>query len=80
MTRRVTQHYRGQGAKYFRKTKPAQVIYMENNLIRATASQREYEIKQLSRQQKLQLIHTDENQISQYCNILEKTLNQLNAP
>ena len=46
------------GAKFFYGRKPLEVVYREKLADRSSASIREYEIKQLNRKQKLQLIDT----------------------
>jgi len=56
MAARWKKHAGKQGAKFFRGRHPIALCYQESNHNRSTASQREYQIKQLSRQQKLQLI------------------------
>ncbi|WP_317929283.1 GIY-YIG nuclease family protein [Halioxenophilus sp. WMMB6] len=56
LQRRVAQHKSGRGAKYFRSNAPKQVVWYEENHTKASASQREALIKQLTRAQKLQLI------------------------
>jgi putative endonuclease len=56
--RRFYQHVNQQGAKYFRGRHPNALVYVENGHNRKTASQREFAIKRLSRQKKLQLIAT----------------------
>jgi putative endonuclease len=49
-------HQQGRGAKYLRSHKPRKIVYIEAQENRSVASQREAEIKNLSREQKLQLI------------------------
>lgn len=56
MTARWKKHSGKQGAKFFRGRYPIALCYQEPNHNRSTASKREYQIKQLSRSQKLQLI------------------------
>jgi len=56
MIRRFQQHTSGQGAKYFRRSKPKQLVYQEFGFSRSEASKREVAIKRLTRQQKLRLI------------------------
>lgn len=46
------------GAKYTKARRPVKLLYSENSENRSTASKREYEIKKLSRQKKLELIQT----------------------
>lgn len=58
VTRRVGEH-NGSGkraAQYTRSRQPVVLVYQESVSDRATASRREYQIKQLNRAQKLQLI------------------------
>ena len=46
------------GAKYTRNRRPVDLVYSEMHPDRSTASKREYEIKKLSRAEKLKLIGT----------------------
>ncbi len=55
LERRIAQHQEGQGAKYTKGRGPLRLMYTETCEDRAIASQREYEIKQLSREQKIQM-------------------------
>jgi putative endonuclease len=59
--RRLSQHGRQQGAKYFRGRSPRQVVYLEGGHTRSSASKREAAIKQLSRADKLRLLDSDRN-------------------
>ena len=55
--RRFNEHLEGpNGARYFNGRKPLEVVYIEGGHDRSSASSREYEIKQLSRAQKLGLM------------------------
>lgn len=54
--RRFRQHQSGDGAKYFRGRQPLCVVYQESGYNRKCASQREYQLKQLSRAEKWMLI------------------------
>ena len=56
LPRRFAAHTEGKGAKYTRGRGPLTIVYQENCQDRSQASKREYEVKQLSRQQKLELI------------------------
>ncbi|MBE0598189.1 MAG: GIY-YIG nuclease family protein [Desulfuromonadales bacterium] len=47
--RRFRQHREGRGARYFRGRQPLQVVYLENDHSRASASRREAQIKAMSR-------------------------------
>ena len=53
--RRFEQHRSGRGAKYFRGRTPERFVFLEEGYTRATASQREAQIKALSSTQKWQL-------------------------
>lgn len=55
--RRVKQHNAGKGAKYTRVRLPVVMVYKEEVEGRSAASKREYQIKQLTRKQKLALIN-----------------------
>jgi putative endonuclease len=55
--RRFDEHLHGpKGARYFNGRQPLKVIYREDGHDRASASQREAEIKKLSRSAKQQLV------------------------
>jgi putative endonuclease len=56
LERRLEQHNLGLGAKYTRGRGPVELAYTESCADRSEASKREYAIKQMSLQQKLQLI------------------------
>lgn len=57
ITRRVDEHNRSpKGAKYTRVRRPVELVYHEGCQDKSSALKREYEIKQLSRIQKLELI------------------------
>lgn len=60
--RRIKQHAEGHGAKYFRGRKPLQLVYLESGHTRSTASQREAEIKSLSKEEKIKLIESKNNE------------------
>lgn len=60
LDKRLRQHngeIRG-GAKYTRPRRPVEMVYSEPSQNRSTASKREYQIKQLKRREKLELIKT----------------------
>ena len=54
--KRLQKHNEGKGAKYTRGRGPVELVYREELVNRAEASKREYQIKQLSRPEKLALI------------------------
>lgn len=56
MERRFQQHTDGIGAKYFRGRRPLQVIYLENDHTRSSASRREAQIKSMNRSEKVLLV------------------------
>lgn len=54
--RRLTVHNSGKGAKYTRSRRPVRLVYQEVCPSREAALKREWQIKQLSRTEKLLLI------------------------
>ena len=56
--RRLTEHLNGTGAKYTKIRGVKRLCYQEKQPDRSLASKREYEIKQLSREDKLKLIQS----------------------
>jgi putative endonuclease len=56
LRRRLSQHGRNRGAKYFRGRKPLGVVYLERGHSRSSASRREAAIKKLTRLEKRLLI------------------------
>jgi len=58
LDRRIAEHNsdKGQGASYTRSRRPVRLVYREPAENRSAASKREYQIKQLSRAEKLALI------------------------
>jgi putative endonuclease len=54
--KRVNNHNRGCGAKYTKTRLPVRLVYTECFDTKSEAMKREYQIKQLTRQQKLKLI------------------------
>jgi putative endonuclease len=63
LPRRVSQHGKAQGAKYFRGRQPIKVVYAENGHNRSSASKREFTIKQLKHAEKMLLIQSVTNNI-----------------
>ncbi|WHH61087.1 GIY-YIG nuclease family protein [Petroclostridium sp. X23] len=53
--RRISEHNQGKGAKYTRSRYPVKLVYFEEYTTKQEATKREYEIKQLSRKEKLKL-------------------------
>jgi putative endonuclease len=55
--RRFAQHQAGKGGHYTRAKKPVRILYTEEQIDRGSALRREAEIKQWSREKKLELIN-----------------------
>lgn len=58
LSQRYQAHLSGKGAKYTRAHKPLACVYYEIHETKQSAMKREYEIKQLSRKDKLRLIQS----------------------
>lgn len=58
LERRIEAHNAGTGAKYTKSRRPVELVYFESFKTRQEAMQREYQIKQLSRTEKLRLINS----------------------
>ena len=56
LEKRIQAHNEGKGAKYTKPRRPVQLVYYEEYETKQEAMKREYAIKQLSRQQKLELM------------------------
>ena len=56
LERRINVHSSGKGAKYTRGRLPVKLVYFEKFNDKKLAMKREYEIKRLSREEKLKLI------------------------
>ena len=56
VSRRVAVHNAGKGAKYTKPRRPVRLVYQEGPMSLTRALQREYQLKQLTRPQKLALI------------------------
>jgi len=56
LAHRMQMHNEGKGAKYTRGRGPFSVVYTETFQTKRPAMQREYQIKQLTREDKIQLI------------------------
>lgn len=59
LQRRLEQHNSGKASRYTRARLPVKLLYSETTSNRTEAQKREYEIKQLTRREKLALIDTD---------------------
>ena len=58
LEKRVLQHNQGKGAKYTKARKPVELLYFEEYETKEQAMKREYEIKQLPRSKKEELINS----------------------
>lgn len=56
LTKRISQHNAGEGAKYTRGRGPSKLAWSLSNLSESEAKKEEYRIKRLSRNAKLMLI------------------------
>lgn len=54
--RRLRVHNEGKGAKYTKYRRPCKIVYYESFSDKSLAMRREYQIKQLSRKEKKELI------------------------
>ena len=61
LKKRLEAHNSGKGAKYTKNRRPVELVYFEEYGTKQEAMQREYAIKQLSRQKKLALIHSHQS-------------------
>jgi putative endonuclease len=59
--RRINQHAEGRGAKYFRGRQPKQLLYLEGDHDRSSASKRELLIKGMKRPEKQLLACSEAN-------------------
>jgi putative endonuclease len=57
LDKRLKTHSKGKGAKYTRGRLPVKLVYFEEYDNKISAQKREYEIKQMSRRKKLELIN-----------------------
>lgn len=57
LKKRLNAHNDGKGSKYTRTRLPVTLVYFEELSTQGDAMRREYEIKQLTREQKFQLIN-----------------------
>ena len=60
LERRVKAHNAGKGAKYTKSRRPVELVYFEAFSTKQEAMRREWEIKQLSRVEKCNLIQVKE--------------------
>ena len=64
LDRRLKAHNEGKGAKYTRPRRPVELVYYESFSTKTEAMRREYEIKQLPRTKKEELIFKQQTDIS----------------
>ena len=57
LEKRMKAHNEGMGAKYTRSRRPVELVYSEEHETKEEAMSREYRIKRMSRQQKMELIN-----------------------
>ena len=62
LERRLRVHNSGKGAKYTRSRLPVELVYWESFEDRTQALSREWHLKRLSREEKLQLIGENSNE------------------
>ena len=63
--KRFQAHLEGKGAKYTRSNKPVKIVFQQEFLSKHEALQTEYRIKKLTRNKKLNLIKSPQNQLVQ---------------
>jgi len=56
LEKRIKAHNSGKGAKYTKTRLPVELVYYEEHLTKSAATRREWEIKKLTREEKLKLI------------------------
>ncbi|WP_331618384.1 GIY-YIG nuclease family protein [Serpentinicella sp. ANB-PHB4] len=59
LEKRVEKHNQGTASKYTRARLPVKVVYFESFETKEAAMKREYEIKQMSRKEKVNLVKID---------------------
>ena len=55
LEKRINTHNKGKGAKYTRSRLPVEIYYYEESPNKSEASKREYQIKKMTRENKLKL-------------------------
>lgn len=60
LTERIRAHNEGKGAKYTKSRRPVCLVYYESFSTKQEAMRREYQIKHMTRKQKLELIRFEE--------------------
>lgn len=64
--RRFREHASGKGAKYTRAHKPTELLYIEKYKTKSEALKREHQIKQLTHEQKKQLMLENKQNLLKY--------------
>ena len=68
LEKRIQNHNAGKGAKYTKARRPVELVYYERFQTKQEAMRREWEIKQLTRKDKLKLIEKNfKNILDQNC-------------
>ena len=60
LEKRISAHNAGRGAKYTKPRRPVVLAYYEEFQTKEEAMRREWEIKHMTREEKMQMIHTRE--------------------
>ena len=60
LEKRISAHNAGRGAKYTKPRRPVVLAYYEEFQTKEEAMRREWEIKHMTRDEKMQMIHTRE--------------------
>lgn len=68
LAKRVKAHNEGKGAKYTKARRPVVLRYFEEHETKEEAMRREWQIKHLSRSEKIQLIREKEKNEQSVCN------------
>ncbi|AKH63703.1 MULTISPECIES: GIY-YIG nuclease family protein [Photorhabdus] len=78
INRRFAQHVKGKGAKALRGKGPLQLVFNSYAGDRASASRLEYQVKQLSKQQKERLVICQPTCIAKYLTSIRNSQNEEN--
>jgi putative endonuclease len=57
LEKRIKTHNSGKGSKFTRVRLPVKLLYYENSINRSEASKREYQIKKMTREEKVNLFY-----------------------
>jgi putative endonuclease len=63
LAKRIETHNKGKGAKYTKKRLPVKLVYSEVFDTKSEAMKREYQIKQLSRAEKIKIIYKHDHKM-----------------